>query len=237
MAEHIVKSFGEELEQLSADIARMGGMAETMVADAVEAVSRRDPGLAEDVIARDQAVDDAQMELEKKVIRLFALRQPMASDLRATFAALKVSADLERIGDLAKNIAKRSLVLNQGDPLPVAHSMELMGRAVSGQLNDVLDAYAHNAVDKAVSVWTNDEEVDDHYNSLFRELLTYMMEDPRTISGAAHFLFIAKNLERIGDHATNIAEVIHFVVTGEQLERERPKTNTVEAMPEPGEED
>jgi len=237
MSEHIVKSFGEELEQLAADIARMGGLAESMVADALRAVVRRDPDLAEELIARDARVDEAQADLERRVIRLFALRQPMASDLRATFAALKISADLERIGDLAKNIAKRSLVLNEAEPLPVARGVELMGHAVSQQLKNVLDAYAHSRVDKAVDVWKSDEEVDEHYNSLFRELLTYMMEDPRTISGAAHLLFIAKNLERIGDHATNIAEVIHFVVTGEELAKERPKTNTVEAGPEPDEED
>lgn len=235
MSEHIVKSFGEELEQLSADIARMGGQAESMVADSVQSVIRRDPDLAREIIARDQRVDDAQAELERKVIRLFALRQPMASDLRATFAALKISADLERIGDLAKNIAKRSRVLSEAEALPVARGVDQMGRAVSQQLKNVLDAYAHSHVDKAVDVWTSDEEIDEHYNSLFRELLTYMMEDPRMISGATHLLFIAKNLERIGDHATNIAEVIYFVVTGENLAKDRPKTNTVEAGPEPEE--
>ncbi len=235
MSEHIVKSFGDELEQLNAEVARMGGLSESMVADAIRAVIDRDPALAEEIITRDQRVDTAQADLERKVIRLFALRQPMASDLRHTFAALKISADLERIGDLAKNIAKRSLILNEDEPMVIARGVERMGRIVIAQLKDVLDAYSSLEVSKAVDVWARDEEVDEHYNSLFRELLTYMMEDPRTISGAAHLLFIAKNLERIGDHATNIAEVIHFVVTGEQLVQERPKTNTVEAGPDPEE--
>ncbi len=237
MAEHIVKSFGEELDQLTTEIARMGGMAESMVADAVQAVVRREPDLAEKVVQRDKQVDAAQADLERKVIRLFALRQPMASDLRATFAALKISAELERIGDLAKNIAKRSLVLDESEPLLIARGVDLMGRMVLSQLKDVLDAYASSEVAKAVDVWARDEDVDEQYNSMFRELLTYMMEDPRTISASAHLLFIAKNLERIGDHATNIAEVIHFIVTGEPPTRERPKTNTVQPGPEPAEED
>jgi phosphate transport system protein len=236
MAEHIVKSFGEELDALTTEVARMGGMAESMVADAVQAVVRRDPDLAAKVIARDKQVDTAQAELERRVIRLFALRQPMASDLRATFAALKISGELERIGDLAKNIARRSLVLDEAEPLLIARGVEMMGRTVLGQLKDVLDAYATSEVSKAADVWSRDEDVDAQYNSMFRELLTYMMEDPRTISAAAHLLFIAKNLERIGDHATNIAEVIHFIVTGEAPTRERPKTNTVQAGPAPGEE-
>lgn len=235
MSEHIVKSFGDELEQLTAEVARMGGLSESMVADSIRAVIDRDPALAREIVARDKRVDQAQADLERKVIRLFALRQPMASDLRNTFAALKISADLERIGDLAKNIAKRSLILNEDEPMLIARGVERMGRVVIAQLKDVLDAYSSLEVSKAVDVWVRDEEVDEHYNSLFRELLTYMMEDPRTISGAAHLLFIAKNLERIGDHATNIAEVIHFVVTGEQLAQERPKTNTVEAGPDPEE--
>lgn len=236
MAEHIVKSFGEELDALTTEVARMGGMAESMVADAVQAVVRRDPELAAKVIARDKQVDTVQAELERRVIRLFALRQPMASDLRATFAALKISGELERIGDLAKNIAKRSLVLDEAEPLLIARGVEMMGRTVLGQLKDVLDAYATSEVSKAADVWSRDEDVDAQYNSMFRELLTYMMEDPRTISAAAHLLFIAKNLERIGDHATNVAEVIHFIVTGEAPTRERPKTNTVQAGPAPGEE-
>jgi phosphate transport system protein len=232
MAEHIVKSFGEELDSLSTELARMGGMAESMVADAVHAVVHRDPALAEKVIGRDKQVDLAESELERRVIRLFALRQPMAADLRATFAALKISGELERIGDLAKNIAKRSLVLDESEPLLIVRGVEMMGRTVLTQLKNVLDAYATGEIAKAAEVWNRDEDVDALYNSMFRELLTYMMEDPRTISAAAHLLFIAKNLERIGDHATNIAELIHFIVTGESPNRDRPKAETVRSGPD-----
>ena len=147
----------------------------------------------------------------------------MASDLRATIGALKISTDLERIADLAKNIAKRTLVLNQFEPIGLTRSIRRMGRLAARHLNDVLDAYAAQAVRRAVQVWVRDEDIDEHYNSLFRELLTYMMEDPRMIGACAHLLFMAKNIERIGDHATNIAEVVHYLVTGEELSHERPK--------------
>ena len=223
MTEHTVKSFGEDLERLSAEIARLGGMAESMVADIVKAFVRRDVSIAENVILRDDDVDNLQKELERDVIRMFALRQPMASDLRATIAALKIATDLERVADLSKNIAKRTLLLSKLETIGLTRGMERMGLLVVRQLKDVLDAYSSASVDLAITVWFRDEEVDEHYNSLFRELLTYMMEDPRMISVCAHFLFVAKNIERIGDHATNIAEVVHYLVTGENMVRERPK--------------
>ena len=165
-------------------------------------------------------------DIEKKAIRLIALRQPVASDLRRTLGAMKIATDLERTGDLAKNIAKRALILAEGEPMqPLTRSIERMGRLVSTRLRDVLDAYTASELDRAVAVWQTDDEVDEHYNALFRELLTYMMGDPRTIGACTHLLFMAKNLERIGDHATNIAETIYYEITGQEFAGERPRWN------------
>ncbi len=228
--EHTVKAFGEELNTLTAEVARLGGLAEAQVSDSIEAVARRDAGLAQAVIERDEKLDVLQAEIERKAIRLIALRQPVAQDLRHTVAAMKISMQLERCGDLAKNIAKRCLILTQAEPLtPLTRSIERMGVVVAGRLKEVLDAYTGAELERAVSVWSRDAEVDEHYNSLFRELLTYMMGDPRTISPCAHLLFIAKNLERIGDHATNIAEIVHFEITGQEMTTERPKSNALQA--------
>jgi phosphate transport system protein len=165
--------------------------------------------------------------VEQKAIRLIALRQPMANDLRKTMAAMKIASNLERCGDLAKNIAKRTLVLSEIEPMPTLNrSIERMGRLVETRLKEVLDAYISNDAERAMEVWRRDEEVDAHYNSLFRELLTYMMGDPRTITACAHLLFVAKNLERIGDHATNIAEIVHYEITGEQVSpADRPRAD------------
>jgi phosphate transport system protein len=228
MTEHTVKSFGSELDALSAEISRMGGLAESMVGDCITAVMRRDTALAESVMERDAKVDVAQREVERRVTRLMALRQPMASDLRETLSAWKIAADLERIGDLARNISKRTLVLNQSDPIQLTRSIERMGRLAGAHLKQVLDAYAQRNSDLGIGVWYRDEEIDAHYNSLFRELLTYMMEDPRTISPCAHLLFVAKNIERIGDHCTNIAETVHYLVTGETMVVDRPKLDDAE---------
>ena len=217
MTEHIVKSFDDELDELTAEVARMGGLAEKLLSDALDAVVSRDGALANDVIQRDKETDALQLELERRVILLLALRQPMASDLRRTFSALKISGDLERIGDLAKNIAKRALILNEQRPMSLTRSVHRMGHVVSNMLKDVLDAYTTADVDLAIDVWRRDDEIDAHYNSLFRELLTYMMEDSKTITMCTHLLFMAKNLERIGDHSTNIAENVHYLVTGEEL--------------------
>jgi phosphate transport system protein len=228
MNPHIVKTYEEELDQLSAEVVLMGGLAEAQVADAVESVARRDIALAQSVVQRDSRLDELEKDVEKKCIRLIALRQPMADDLRKTVAAMKIATSLERTGDLAKNIAKRAMVIAEAEPmLPLTRSIERMGKLVSSRLRDVLDAYKGGKQDLAQSVWASDTEVDEHYNSLFRELLTYMMGDPRTISACTHLLFMAKNLERIGDHATNVAEHIHYELTGEDYVEDRPKGDTL----------
>ncbi len=228
MNEHTLKFFGEELGQLKAEVARMGGLAEAQVADAIEAIARRDVALAEDVVGRDRRLDGLQHDIEKKAIRIISLRQPVAQDLRRTVSALKMSSILERTGDYAKNIAKRGLIIADAEPLSaLTRSIERMGKLVSGRLKDALDAYTNAELDRAMDVWQNDEEVDEHYNSLFRELLTYMIGDPRMINSCAHLLFVAKNLERIGDYATNIAEIVHYEVTGEEIVGDRPKWSGV----------
>lgn len=227
MNEHIVKSYEDELNALTAECARMGGLTEAQVADSLEAVIKRDLSLAEQVVGRDERLDLLQADIERKAIRLIALRQPMANDLRRTVAAMKIANNLERCGDLAKNIAKRTMILAEAEPMaPLTRSIERMGRLVTGRLKDVLDAYTASNLDRAMQVWSRDDEVDEHYNSLFRELLTYMMGDPRTITACAHLLFVAKNMERIGDHATNIAEIIRYEITGdEMMSVARPKTD------------
>lgn len=223
LMKHTVKAFSDELEKLSADVSVMGGLAENAVASAMQAVINRDAELAEQVIEADGEIDRMQREIEKQIIRLLALRQPMASDLRSVIAALKIVADLERTGDLAKSIARRTRVLVKSDPLPLTPAVERMGLLVQGHLHQVLDAYATGETASAVGVWERDEDVDEHYNALFRDVIAQMMEDPSVVGPGAHLLFVAKNLERIGDHATNIAEVIHYVVTGNELKGERPR--------------
>jgi phosphate transport system protein len=228
MADHIVKAYDEELNHLAADVARMGGLAEAEVADALDTVTHRDMTLVQTVIERDLKLDALDAEIERRTIRLIALRQPVAQDLRRTVAAMKIAQNLERIGDLAKNIAKRGAVLADSEPItPLTRSIERMGRLVATRLKDVLDAYTTADLERAMAVWSRDDEVDEHYDSLFRELLTYMMGDPRTITAGAHLLFIAKNLERIGDHATNIAEIVHYEISGEELPTERPKWDSL----------
>jgi phosphate transport system protein len=224
MSEHTMKAFDADLEELSRMVAEMGGMAEKEIADAVTALSRRDLDLAQRVIALDPSVDALQRAIEEKVILTIARRQPMAVDLRDIVGSLRVSNDLERIGDLAKNIAKRVLVLD-GDIAftQVIRGVEQMTKLVLGQLKQVLDAYARRDVAKALEVWRGDEEIDAVNNSLFRELLTYMMEDPRNITFCTHLLFCTKNIERMGDHATNIAETVNYLVEGRPLADERPK--------------
>lgn len=230
MTEHTVKAYGDELNNLTAEVARMGGLAEAQVADSIVSIARRDVNLAQNIIAHDDRLDQMQVDIERRAIKLIALRQPVAQDLRRTVAAMKISSNLERCGDLAKNIAKRALVVSEAEPMtPLTRSIERMGHLVTGRLKDVLDAYTSSNVNRAVGVWWRDEEVDEHYNSLFRELLTYMMADPRTITSCAHLLFVAKNLERIGDHATNIAEIIHFELTGEDMITHRPKHSDLES--------
>jgi len=224
MNEHWAKATHDDLDPLVAEVARLGGLAEAQIADCVDAITRRDVPLAQKVVARDAKLDALQADIERRAIDLIATCQPVGRQLRRTVAAMKIAVNLERCGDLARNIAKRSVVLSESEPLtPLTRSIDRMGRLVASRLKDVLDAYASGELDKAQAVWARDEEVDEHYNSLFRELLTYMMGDPRTITPGAHLLFVAKNLERVGDHATNIAEIIHFEITGEEMTGERPR--------------
>ncbi|GAB4233627.1 MAG: phosphate signaling complex protein PhoU [Kiloniellaceae bacterium] len=224
-SEHIVKSFDEELQQLNAVVLRMGGIAEAQLAGAIDALVRRDSDLAQKVVSGDEAIDEMDLELDENAVRTLALRQPMANDLREVISALKISSDLERIGDYAKNVAKRTLALNQLSPHEATRSIPRMAKLVQAIIKDVLDAYANHDPNRALDVWHRDEEVDEMYTALFRELLTYMMEDPRNITPCTHLLFIAKNIERIGDHATNIAETIHFLATGERIHGGRPKSD------------
>jgi phosphate transport system protein len=229
MNQHTVKAYGDELTQLTAEVTRMGGLAEAQIADAVESVARRDVALAQAVVERDVKLDALQSDIEKRAIRLIALRQPVAADLRRTVSALKISLSLERTGDLAKNIAKRALVLAGAEPMtPLTRSIERMGKLVAARMKEVLDAYTTMELDRAMEVWSHDDDVDEHYNSIFRELLTYMMGDPRTIGSCTHLLFMAKNLERIGDHATNLAEIIHYEITGEEVSGERPRWESID---------
>jgi phosphate transport system protein len=227
--EHTVRAYDEELDAITAELARMGGLAEAEVADAIKAIATRDMALATSVIARDEKLDGLEMDIERKAVRLIALRQPVADDLRRTVAAIKISMNLERCGDLAKNIAKRALVIAESAPvIPLTSSIERMGDLVATRLKDVLDALTSREVAQAVAVWSQDHEVDEHYDAIFRELLTYMMGDPRTITSCAHLLFVAKNLERIGDHATNIAEILHYEITGVELTEQRPKSDALQ---------
>jgi phosphate transport system protein len=225
MTEHTVKAFGEKLEALTTSVAQVGGLAEAQLADALEAISRRDTAKAEAVIASDRRIDQLQYQIEDQALKLLALRQPMAVDLRETLAALKMASELERIGDLAKNIAKRAIVLNREQPIRLTQSLARMGRQVLAQLKQVLDAYARRDQASAQAVWKQDGEIDEIYNSLFRELLTYMMEDPRTIGQSTHLLFVAKNIERAGDHCTNVAETVYYMVSGDHLAADRPKAD------------
>jgi len=233
MSDHTVRAFTEQLEALSSAVAQMGGLAESQLADSVDSIARRDSSLAEQVIAGDPRIDQLQHEIEDRALKLLALRQPMAVDLRETLAAIKIASELERIGDLAKNVGKRALVLNREPPLRLTQSLARMGRAALAQLKLVLDAYSDRDSSGAETVWRNDGEIDEIYNSLFRELLTYMMEDPRTIGLCTHLLFIAKNIERSGDHATNIAEVVYHMVTGGHLAAERPKADVTSSTSVP----
>jgi phosphate transport system protein len=224
MAEHTVKSYEDELIMLDQKIAQMGGLAEYNLGHGFDSLENRDPRLAESVVQGDRQIDLMQREIEDLVISIIARRQPMAADLRHVVAALRISGDLERIGDLAKNTAKRALTIaSEPYPKPLMSGLRHMVERDLVQLKSVLDAYAERNAEAALSVWRDDEQLDAMYNSVFRELLTYMMEDPRNIGLCTHLLFGAKNLERIGDHTTNIAETIHFMVLGTTLTDDRPK--------------
>ena len=227
MKEHIVASYENELRDLGRKVTEMGGRAERLVADSIAALLKRDTELAERVIVQDKMVDVLQREIEEGAIAMIARRQPIANDLREIVSALRVAGDLERIGDLAKNTAKRALALDgEYQAQKQLRGVEHMSVIAIEQLKSVLDAYANHDDARALAVWKRDGEIDAIYTSLFRELLTYMMEDPRHITICTHLLFAAKNIERIGDHATNIAETVHYLVVGEPLSDERPKSDT-----------
>jgi phosphate transport system protein len=227
MAQHTVKSFEDDLIFLDNRIAQMGGLCERLLGQSFDALQRRDPKLAANAIASDKAIDTLQREIEEHAILMIARRQPVADDLRHIMAALKIAGDLERIGDFSKNIAKRALaVAGESHPKPLLLGLGHMVELALRQLKDVLDAFAERDADKALTVWRKDEQLDAMYNSLFRELLTYMMEDPRNIGLSTHLLFGAKNLERIGDHTTNIAETVHYLVHGSAISDDRPKGDT-----------
>jgi phosphate transport system protein len=223
--DHIVRSYDDQLRRLRDMVARMGGLAERQVNDATVALIRRDSELAADVVARDAQLDALEREIESFAIRVLATRQPMASDLRFIVAAMKVSHDLERIGDYARNGAKRSIVIAQQPAVGSLNGFQRMSQRVQENLKRAIDALVNDDAEEAQRVWAGDEPIDDVYNGIFREMLTHMMEDPRNITAATHLMFIAKNLERIGDHATNIAETVHYAVRGDTLPEDRPKAD------------
>jgi phosphate transport system protein len=221
---HINSAYDEELKYLARRISEMGGIAEQMVADAVKALVQADGALAQRVISEDVVLDNAEREITDKAIITIAKRQPVATDLREIMGAIRIASDLERVGDLGKNTAKRVIVIQStGIPRPLARGLEHLAELALVQLKEVLDVYTTRSAEKAAAIRDRDEEIDAMYTSLFRELLTYMMEDPRNISSCTHLLFCAKNIERIGDHATNIAETIYYMTTGMQPAGERPK--------------
>ncbi|MEM8643467.1 MAG: phosphate signaling complex protein PhoU [Pseudomonadota bacterium] len=225
--EHIVRSYEEELTLLNNKIAKMGGLAEKVLGQSFDALDRRDPDLAANTIGEDEEIDQLQREIEEQAVVMIARRQPMAYDLRQIMAALRISADLERIGDLGKNIAKRAVaVVTEQQPKQLMLGLKHMGELSLNQLKEVLDAFIERDAERALNVWYKDEEIDAMYNSLFRELLTYMMEDPRNIGLCTHLLFGAKNIERVGDHATNIAETVYYLVHGRPITDQRPKGDT-----------
>jgi phosphate transport system protein len=221
--EHTVKSYDSELRQLNALIVEMGNLTHTQLKMALEAVSERNNLKAEQVIETDIHIDEREHIIDQFAVRLLALRQPVASDLRQVVAALKISSHLERIADYAANIAKRSLVLSQFPVVPPIHNIPRMGQITQTMILGVLEAYTTLDDNRTTKIWKQDAEVDLMYASLIRELLTYMIEDPRSIGPCTHVLFMAKNIERIGDHVTNIAEVVHFITHGKPFAEPRPK--------------
>lgn len=220
---HIVKSFDEDLKRLDNIIAEMGGLAEVQLASAINALLKRDSDKANQVISTDNQLDALEKEVDELAVQMLALRQPMAEDLRVVITALRTASVIERIGDYAKNIAKRTVAISQSAPIGPTKTIGRMGNQVQSMIKNVLDAYITRDAAKAEDVRASDGEVDALHTSLFRELLTYMMEDPRNITACTHLLFIAKNIERIGDHATNIAENVHFLVHGDAPIQARTK--------------
>lgn len=223
-SQHTVRSYDEDLKYLTQKIAEMGGQAESMVEQAVTALVNSDLDLAQRVVADDLILDASQREIDDKATVLIAKRQPMAGDLREIVGAMRIATDLERVGDLGKNIAKRVVaVAETRQPVKLYRGLQTLADLALTQLKDVLDANATQDIALVNAVRDRDDEIDAMYTSLFRELLTYMMEDPRNITACTHLLFCAKNIERIGDHATNIAETVYYVITGNQMPPDRPK--------------
>ena len=231
MSDHIVRSYDSEFSELDRLTAEMGGLAEALLRDAFDALEQRDPKRAEAAAAADLAIDEIERDVQERAIQMIAKRQPMANDLRHIMTVLKIASDLERIGDLAKNIAKRALAISgESHPKPLMTGLRHLAEKAQHQLKDVLDALGTRDAEKALRVWRSDADLDALYNSVFRELLTYMMEDPRTIGLCTHLLFGAKNIERIGDHATNIAENVYYLETGKKLTDDRPKSDDTSSV-------
>ncbi|MBR71988.1 MAG: phosphate transport system regulatory protein PhoU [Rhodospirillaceae bacterium] len=226
MTDHIVKTYDEELDRISNSIVHLGGFIEEQLSKAIASLVNRDSQLADSVVNDDKKADEIEEDINNQVIRILALRQPMAVDLRLITAALKISSDLERIGDHAANVAKRAHALSQYEPIRPVSAVSRMAQIVQKMIKDVLDAFLERDAERAMEVWRRDEEVDEMYNSLLRELVTYMMEDPRNITPCTNLLFVAKNIERVGDHATNMAETINFLVYGKTVKENRPKGET-----------
>ena len=220
---HTVKSYEEQLQHLSNDLVLMGGNCELAFSNAIKAICKNDHVLADDVINNDAVIDNFEIQIEQEVVNLIALRQPMAIDLRETVTALKMSSDLERVGDLAKNIAKRTKLIKKKLPNELTESIERVGLLVQKQLKSVLDSYTNRSPDIAQDVWEKDEQVDDLTNNCMEEVIRYLKSDSKNIEYGSHLLFVTKNIERIGDHLTNVAEQVYFLVNGTYLEGDRPK--------------
>ncbi|WP_412058910.1 phosphate signaling complex protein PhoU [Bartonella sp. DGB2] len=224
LTNHIVRSYDEELQSLEAKVAEMGGHAERMIENAIAAIVHNDLALANQVILDDAFLDESERAIMDKAIIVIAKRQPMAVDLREVIGAIRISADLERVGDMGKNIAKRVAIISQvRQPATFYRGLESIAHLALGQLREVLDAYASRSLERIDAVRERDGEIDTMYTLLFRELLSYMMENISNITACTHLLFCAKNIERIGDHATNISETLHYIITGSYLSGERPR--------------
>lgn len=230
MSDHIVKSYDDDITSIKSMLAEMGGLAEEQLDNAITALTKHNLTLADQVIKGDDRLDVLERQIEEKAILTIAKRQPMALDLREIMVAIRVAADIERIGDLAKNTAKRTRAITEPLPRRLAPGLVRMGNMAQTQLKNILDAYARKDEAKAMAVWRGDEDLDALFNSIFRELLTYMMEDPRNISLCTHLLFGTKNLERIGDHTTNIAENTYFLINGKTIVEDRPKKDITATM-------
>ena len=230
MSDHIAKAYDQDIAALKAMLVEMGGLAEEQLDNAISSLIRHDTPLADEVIRRDSRLDELERQIEERAILTIAKRQPMALDLREIIVAIRVASDIERIGDLAKNTAKRVHALPEPLPRRLSPGLSRMGALAQSELKAVLDAYSRKDDARAMAVWRSDEDLDALYNSIFRELLTYMMEDPRNISLCTHLLFGAKNLERIGDHATNIAENTYFLIHGKLISEDRPKKDVTAMM-------